>query len=149
MLKRRLQPVLDKYDYIIIDCPPSLGLLTVNALTAAHTVLIPVACEYMALRGLKMLFDTVANVQESTNSGLNITGILATKFDVRTLNSKEILEYLAKLCKQEGIRLFEPVVHTSVRFTEAPRYAKPLVIQHPDLEGAKAYLQVAQEIING
>ncbi|NWJ53228.1 MAG: AAA family ATPase, partial [Bacteroidetes bacterium] len=149
ILKRRMESIRNSYDYIIIDCPPSLGILTVNALTAADTVLIPVACEYMALRGLKMLFDTISNVRAATNPNLNITGILATKYDARTLNSREILEYLQALCKRENIRMFEPVVNSSVRFIESPRYAKPLVNMHPELDGAKAYQLVAQEIING
>src|SRR5215208_3238012 len=106
VLKRRLQPVLDAYDYIIIDTPPSLGVLTVNALTASRYLLIPVAAEYMALRGLKMLLDTIDSVKAVTNPSLRILGILATKYDARTLNSREVYEYLARFSENEGIKLF-------------------------------------------
>src|SRR4051812_29179827 len=139
VLKRCLEPLLDSYDYVIIDTPPSLGILTVNALTAARHVLIPIACEYMALRGLKMLLDTVDNVQRVTNPKLKILGVLATKFDSRTINSKEVYEYLVQLCEREGIRLFNQVIKTSVRFMEAPNHGTPLVQLYPELDGAKAY----------
>jgi chromosome partitioning protein len=146
VLKRCLDPLLDSYDYIIIDTPPSLGILTVNALTAAKYALIPIACEYMALRGLKMLLDTIDNVQRVTNPKLKILGVLATKFDSRTINSKEVYEYLVQLCDREGIRLFNQVIKTSVRFMEAPNHGTPLVQLYPELDGAKAYEQVAEEI---
>ncbi len=147
VLKRRLQPALDAYDYILIDTPPSLGILTVNALTAAHHVLIPVACEYMALRGLKMLLDTIENVQTVTNPGLTILGVLATKYDARTLNSPEVYEYLSQFCQRQNIRLFNQVIKQSVRFMEAPNTGKPLIQLHPELDGAQAYQQVAQEML--
>jgi chromosome partitioning protein len=149
VLKRKLEPLLGKYDYIIIDTPPSLGVLTVNALTAARSVLIPVACELMALRGLKMLLDTVDSVQSVTNPGLKILGILATKYDGRTLNSREIYDYLERLCFDQGIKLFNQAINHSVRITEAPTHGKPVVQLHPELEGVKAYKQVAEEILNG
>jgi chromosome partitioning protein len=149
VLKRRLHSALERYDYIVIDTPPSLGILTVNALTAARYVLVPVACEYMALRGLKMLLDTIDNVQSVTNPGLKIMGVLATKFDTRTINSPEVYEYLTQFCEKQGIRLFNEVIKQSVRFLEAPSSGTPLVQLHPDLDGAKAYRQVAQEILYG
>lgn len=149
VLKRRLQAIEDRYDYIIIDTPPSLGILTVNALTAADSMLIPIACEYMALRGLKMLLDTVDNVQAVTNPNLKILGVLATKYDGRTLNSREVYDFLKDFCKRSSIRLFDEVIKQSVRFTEAPNLGKPLVQLHPELDGAQAYLQVTEEIING
>ncbi len=149
VLKRRLQPVLGSYDFIIIDTPPSLGILTVNALTAAKYVLIPVSCEYMALRGLKMLLDTIDNVQAVTNPTLRILGILATKYDARTLNSQEVYDYLTKFCERLGIKLFNQVIKTSVRFMEAPNHGKPLIQLHPGLDGAQAYQQVAEEIVYG
>jgi chromosome partitioning protein len=149
ILRRRLQPVLPSYDYILIDTPPSLGLLTVNALTAAKSVLIPISMELMALRGLKMLLDTVSNVRAVTNPSLQILGILATKYETRTLNSREVYEYLDELCQREGIPLFNHVIRHSVRITEAPNHGKPVVALHPDLEGAKAYRQVAEEIAYG
>jgi chromosome partitioning protein len=148
VFKRRLQPVTDTYDFILVDTPPSLGILTVNALTAAHYVLIPVACEYMALRGLKMLLDTIENVQGVTNPGLKILGVLATKYDGRTLNSQEVYDYLSKFCERQQIRLFNQVIKQSVRFMEAPNQGKPLIQLHPQLDGAQAYQQVAQEILH-
>ena len=149
VLKRRLQLVLGSYDFIIIDTPPSLGILTVNALTAAKYVLIPVSCEYMALRGLKMLLDTIDNVQAVTNPTLRILGILATKYDARTLNSQEVYDYLTKFCERLGIKLFNQVIKQSVRFMEAPNHGKPLIQLHPGLDGAQAYQQVAEEIVYG
>ena len=149
VLKRRLQPMLANYDYIIIDTPPSLGILTVNALTAAKYVLIPVSCEYMALRGLKMLLDTIDNVQSVTNPTLRILGILATKYDARTLNSQEVYDYLTNFCERQGIKLFNQVIKQSVRFMEAPNQGKPLIQIHPSLDGAQAYQQVAEEIVYG
>lgn len=149
VLKRRLESVRDSYDYIIIDTPPSLGILTVNALTAAKHVLIPIACEFMALRGLRMLLDTIVNVQTVTNSRLKILGVLATKFDTRTLNSREVYDYLSQFCEREGIKLFNQIIKQSVRITEAPNAGQPLVFLHPELDGSKAYLQVAQEITYG
>lgn len=149
VLKRRIRPATEMYDYIIIDTPPSLGILTVNALTAAKYVLIPVSCEYMALRGLKMLLDTIDNVQAVTNPGLRILGILATRYDSRTINSREVYDYLTDIASRQGLTVFNPVVKQSVRFTEAPNFGKPLVQLHPDLDGAKAYQQVAEEILHG
>jgi chromosome partitioning protein len=149
VLKRRLQSITDQYDYIIIDTPPSLGILTVNALTAANSVLIPIASEYMALRGLKMLLDTIDNVRSVTNPALKILGILATRYDTRTVNSREVYDYLSEFCDREGIKLFNQVIKQSVRFTEAPNVGKPLVHLLPELDGAKAYQQVAEEILHG
>ncbi len=149
VLKRRLESVRDGYDYIIIDTPPSLGVLTVNALTAARYVLIPIACEFMALRGLKMLLDTIVNVRTVTNPRLKILGVLATKYDTRTLNSREVYDYLSEFCNREGIKLFNQIIKQSVRVTEAPNAGQPLVFLHPEVDGAKAYLQVAQEITHG
>ena len=149
VLKRCLTPLEDKYDYIIIDTPPSLGILTVNALTAATSVLIPIACEYMALRGLKMLLDTIDNVQRVTNPKLKILGVLATKYDSRTINSREVYDYLSQLCDREGIKLFNQVIKVSVRFLEAPNHGTPIVQLYPDLDGSKAYQQVAEEIAHG
>jgi chromosome partitioning protein len=149
VLKRRLEPLLEAYDYVFIDTPPSLGVLTVNALTASRFVLIPVAMEYMALRGLKMLLDTIDSVRQVTNPSLRILGILATKYDSRTLNSREVYDYLAKLTEKEGIKLFNSAVRQSVRFIEAPGHSMPVVQLHPELDGAKAYQQVAEEIVNG
>src|SRR5215212_9479239 len=147
VLKRRLAPALDQYDFILIDTPPSLGILTVNALTAAKYVLVPIACEYMALRGLKMLLDSIDNVQAVTNPNLEVLGVLATKYDARTINSREVYDYLQQVCERQGIKLFNQVIKQSVRFTEAPNHGKPLIQLHPELDGAQAYQQVAKEMV--
>lgn len=149
VLKRRLEPILDSYDFIFIDTPPSLGVLTVNALTASRYVLIPVSAEYMALRGLKMLLDTIDSVRSVTNPSLRILGLLATKYDARTLNSREVYDYLAKFSEKEGIKLFNSTIRQSVRFLEAPGHATPIVQLYPDVDGVKAYKQVAEEILHG
>ena len=149
VLQRRLRPLRDSYDYIVIDTPPSLGILTVNSLTAATKVLIPISAEYMALRGLRMLLDTLQNVREVTNPGLEILGILATRYDSRTINSREVYEYLGEFCQREGLHLFPQVIKQSVRFAEAPGYRMPLVLWRKDLDGAKQYQKLAEEVLNG
>jgi chromosome partitioning protein len=149
VLQRKLRPVLEQYDYIIIDTPPSLGILTVNSLTAANRVLIPISAEYMALRGLRMLLDTLDNVREVTNPGLEVMGILATRYDARTINSREVYEYLGEFCQREGLHLFPSVIKQSVRFAEAPGYHMPLALWRRDLDGAKQYQKLAAEVLNG
>jgi chromosome partitioning protein len=146
ILQRKLQPVLEYYDYIVIDTPPTLGLLTINALSAGRQVLIPMACEYMALRGLDTLLATIDQVRQSLNPQLSLLGILATKYDARTLHSREVFEYLTQFCEQRKLPLFQTYIKASVRFQEAPNERRPLVLLHPELDGAKAYLDVAQEV---
>ena len=149
VLQRRLRSVLGQYDFVVIDTPPSLGILTVNSLTAATKVLIPIAAEYMALRGLRMLLDTLENVREVTNPRLQIMGILATRYDARTINSREVYEYLGEFCEREGLHLFPQVIKQSVRFAEAPGYRTPLALWRRELDGAKQYHKLAQEVLNG
>ena len=149
VLQRRLQPVLGNYDYIVIDTPPSLGILTVNSLTAATGVIIPISTEYMSLRGLRMLLDTMENVREVTNPGLKVLGILATRYDGRTINSREVFQYLAEFCEREGLRLFSQIIKQSVRFAEAPGYRMPLALWRKELEGARMYQELAAEVVNG
>jgi chromosome partitioning protein len=148
ILQRKLQPVLSRYDFIIIDTPPTLGMLTINALSAARYVIIPMACQYMALRGLDTLLSTIGQVRADLNPKLTLLGILATNYDSRTLHSREIFEYLTDLCERQHLPLFNTYIKTSVRFHEAPNERKPLVLLHPELDGAKAYLEVAQEVAN-
>ncbi|MEX2431426.1 MAG: AAA family ATPase [Dehalococcoidia bacterium] len=149
VLQRKLKPSLGLYDYVLIDTPPSLGILTVNSLTAANAVLIPIAAEYMALRGLRMLLDTLENVREVTNPKLRILGLLATRFDTRIVNSREVYQYLAEFCQREGLHLFPEVIKQSVRFAEAPGYRIPLALWRSELDGAKQYRKLALEVMNG
>jgi chromosome partitioning protein len=121
----------------------------VNSLTAADKVLIPISAEYMALRGLRMLLDTLENVREVTNPGLKIMGILATRYDSRTINSREVYEYLSEFCEREGIHLFPQVIKQSVRFAEAPGYSMPLALWRKELDGAKQYKKLAEEVLDG
>jgi chromosome partitioning protein len=148
VLQRKLAPVLSRYDYIIIDTPPTLGMLTINALSAARFVLIPMACQYMALRGLDTLLGTIDQVRHDLNPRLSLLGILATNYDSRTLHSREVFEFLTQLCERQRLPLFNTYIKSSVRFHEAPNERKPLVLLHPELEGAKAYVEVAQEVAN-
>jgi chromosome partitioning protein len=149
VLKRKLEEVSDEYDYILLDCPPSLGMLTINALTAANEVFIPMAMELLALRGLDMLARTVKNIRAITNPNLQYLGMLGTKYDRTTLNSREIFEALQTAAQNSGIRLFNTYIPDTVRFKESPRYKAPLVVEQPNHEGAKAYMTVVEEIING
>ncbi len=149
VLKRKLEEVLDDYDFILLDCPPSLGMLTINALTASKEVLIPMAMEHLALRGLDMLAKTIGKIRSITNPDLQYLGMLGTKYDRTTLNSKEIFEALSTAAQNSGIKLFNTYIPDTVRFKESPRYKIPLVIEQPNHEGAKAYMTVAEEIING
>src|SRR3954454_6414362 len=149
VLKRKLEEVSDEYDYILLDCPPSLGMLTINALTAANEVFIPMAMELLALRGLDMLARTIRNIRAITNPNLQYLGMLGTKYDRTTLNSKEIFDALQTAAQNSGIRLFNTYIPETVRFKESPRYKAPLVVEQPNHEGAKAYMTVAEEIING
>jgi chromosome partitioning protein len=149
VLKRNLEEMIDDYDFILFDCPPSLGMLTINALTAAKELLIPMSMEYLALRGLDMLAKTVAKIRSVTNPELTYLGILATKYDRRTLNSPEILEALQQTSQQAGIQLFNTYIVSSVRFTESPAAKMPLILSDPEHEGSKAYMALVERIING
>lgn len=149
VLRRRLEGVVGAYDIILIDTAPSFGILTVNALTAAHSVLVPVSCDLMALRGLRMLLDTVVDVRAATNPDLHILGVLATKYDGRTINSREVSEYLEEFCVREGIRYFGEVIKQSVRVAEAPNSGQPIVSLMPELEASQAYRKIAEEIAHG
>jgi chromosome partitioning protein len=149
VLKRKLEEVSDEYDYILLDCPPSLGMLTINALTAANEVFIPMAMELLALRGLDMLARTIRNIRAITNPNLQYLGMLGTKYDRTTLNSKEMFDALQTAAQNSGIRLFNTYIPLTVRFAESPRYKAPLVVEQPNHEGAKAYMTVVEDIING
>ncbi len=140
-----LKRVADDYDVIIVDCQPSLGLLTVNALTAAHGVIIPLATEFFALRGVAILEDIVSKVQEGLNPALQLDGILATMFDPRTLHSREVLE---RLHDAFGEKVFKSVINRTVKFPDATVAQSPITSYAPDSEAASAYRTVARELVS-
>jgi chromosome partitioning protein len=144
-LLRVLAPLRVKYDFILIDCPPSLGLLTINALTAADGVIIPLECEYYALRGMAQLMDSIERIRERLNPRLHVDGIVATMLDSRTLHSKEVL---ARVEEAFGPRLFETVIRKTIRFAEAPVAGESILTYAPTSQGATAYRQLAQEVMS-
>jgi chromosome partitioning protein len=143
-LMRVLAPLRLKHDYILIDCPPSLGLLTINALTVADGVLIPLETEYYALRGMALLMDSIERVKERLNPSLQVDGILATMFDPRTLHGREVL---ARVQDAFGNKVFESLIRKTVRFAEAPVAGESILTYAPSSTGAEAYRKLAQEVI--
>ena len=144
VLARALRPVVDDYDVVLIDCQPSLGLLTVNALTAAHGVVIPLECEFFALRGVALLVETIEKVQDRLNPRLEIDGILATMYDGRTLHSREVV---ARVVEAFGDRVFHTVIGRTVKFPDATVAAEPITTYAATHAGAEAYRQLARELI--
>jgi chromosome partitioning protein len=144
ILARVIRQVSDQYDVILIDCQPSLGLLTVNALTAAHGVLIPLECEYFALRGVALLVETVEKVRDRLNPAIQLDGILATMYDSRTLHSREVLE---RVVDAFGDSVLETVIGRTVKFPDASVAGAPLNVFAPDHAAAEAYRGVARELI--
>jgi chromosome partitioning protein len=143
-LKTALSEVGDEYDYILIDCPPSLGLLTINALTAANSVLMPLQCEYYAMEGLSQLINTVRLIQRELNPGLAIHGILLTMFDARNNLSHQVSE---EIRKHFTAQVFETMIPRNVRLSEAPSHGLPALLYDISSRGATAYLDLASEII--
>ncbi len=143
-LRTALSQVLDRYDYILIDCPPSLNMLTVNALTAAHGVLIPMQCEYYALEGLSALVDTVEQIQQSINPGLEIEGLLRTMFDARNNLATQVSE---QLLEHFGDKVYRTIVPRNVRLAEAPSHGVPVLKYDKASRGAIAYLALAGEMV--
>ena len=146
LLKDILDPIKDKYDYVFIDCPPSLSLLTVNALTAADGVLIPIQAEYYALEGVRDLMDTIQRVQGSLNQLLVITGILITMYDERTNLSQQVLGDVKTHFSES---LYTTIIPRNVRLSEAPSFGKPAILHDMRSKGAQAYLKLAKEFLNG
>ena len=144
VLKRALASIRDEYDYVIMDCPPSLGLLTLNSLTAADSVLIPIQCEYYALEGISQLLNTVRLVQKHLNHSLQIEGVLLTMFDIRLNLSKQVREEAQKFFKD---KVFETVIRRNVKLSEAPSFGKPIIFYDITSYGAEDYLSLALEII--
>jgi chromosome partitioning protein len=143
-LARTLRGVVDDYDAVLIDCQPSLGLLTVNALTAAHGVIIPLETEYFALRGVALLVETIAKVADRLNPKLKIDGILATMYDARTLHSREVLE---RVHQAFGQSVFDTVIARTVKFPDSSVAAEPILSFAPTHPGAQAYRRLARELI--
>ena len=144
-LARALQPLIDQYDYILIDCQPSLGLLTVNALACSDAVIIPTECEFFSLRGLALLTDTVDKVRDRLNPKLKIDGILVTRFDSRTVNAREVM---ARVLERFGDLVFDTVIARTVRFPETSVAGEPITSWAPKSGGAQAYRALAREVID-
>lgn len=145
ILKRALDMVRGSFDFIFIDCPPSLGLLTLNALTAADSLVVPIQCEYFALEGLSQLMNTVQLVQRHLNPGLEVEGVALTMFDGRTKLSNQVVSEVKKFFRS---KVYRSVIPRSIRLGEAPSYGQPINIYSPESSGAKAYLSLAGELIN-
>jgi len=142
-LRAALAPVRERYDLLLVDCPPSLGLLTVNALVAADEAMIPIQCEYYALEGLSQLVDSIALVRRHLNPSLRIGGVLLTMFDARTNLSQQVVDEVRRYFKE---KVFETVIPRSVRLAEAPSYGQPITRYDPSCRGAEAYRNLAKEV---
>lgn len=143
-LEKVLKPILKKYDYILIDCPPSLGLLTLNALTCSDTVIIPIQCEYYALEGLGQLLNTIRLVQKNLNPNLEIEGVLLTMFDGRLNLSKQVADEVRGYFED---KIFKTVIQRNVRLSEAPSFGKPVLLYDANSTGAQNYMALAEEIL--
>ncbi|TMQ66497.1 MAG: ParA family protein [Candidatus Eisenbacteria bacterium] len=144
-LRGCLAPVRPQYDFVLIDCPPSLGLLTVNALAAADSVLLPLQCEYLALEGLTSMMSAISLVQDHLNPGLRIEGVLLTMYDARLNLSQQVAEEARKFFSE---RVYQTMIPRNVRLSEAPSFGKPIVLYDPQSTGADSYRQLAQEVID-
>ena len=143
-IKKALSNIRDEYDYILIDCPPSLGLLTINALTASDSVLIPVQCEYYALEGLSQLLNTIRLVQKHLNKQLMIEGVLLTMLDARTNLGLQVIEEVKKYFQD---KVYKSIIPRNVRLGEAPSHGKPITVYDPKSRGAEVYLELAKEVM--
>ena len=143
-LKRALDTIRDGYDYIFIDCPPSLGLLTINSLTAVDSVLIPIQCEFYALEGVSQLMSTIELVRKSMNKNLEIQGVILSMFDGRTNLSIQVVEEVKRYFKQ---KVYTTVIPRNVRLAEAPSYGLPIMEYDPRSNGARAYMEFAEEFL--
>ena len=143
-LKNQINKIKDRYDFIIIDCPPALGILTTNALAASDSVLIPVQCEYFALEGVTQLLNTIILTQTKVNPKLDIEGVLLTMLDGRTLVGLEVVEDVRKFFKE---KVFNTIIPRLVRLVEAPSHGKPIIEYDPKCRGALAYINLAKEVI--
>ncbi|MFA9556250.1 ParA family protein [Evansella sp. AB-rgal1] len=144
-LKRAIEKVKEQYDYVVIDCPPSLGLLTINSLTASDSVLIPVQCEYYALEGLSQLLNTVRLVQKHLNHELEIEGVLLTMLDARTNLGIQVIEEVKKYFRE---KVFQTIIPRNVRLGEAPSHGEPIITYDPKSRGAEVYVDLAKEVMS-
>jgi chromosome partitioning protein len=144
ILKRAIEPIRNEYNYIFIDCPPSLGLLTINALTASDKVLVPIQCEYYALEGLSQLVNTIDIVQKNLNPSLEIEGVVLTMFDARTNLSIQVVEDVKKHFRN---KVYRTIIPRNVRLGEAPSHGMPIILYDPKCVGAVAYNELAEEFI--
>ncbi|WP_432362760.1 ParA family protein [Sporosarcina sp. UB5] len=144
-MKHAIQEAKELYDYIIIDCPPSLGLLTINSLTAADSVIIPVQCEYYALEGLSQLLSTIRLVQKHLNEGLTIDGVLLTMFDARTNLGIQVIEEVKKYFQD---KVYRTIIPRNVRLSEAPSHGEPIITYDARSRGAEVYLELAKEVVH-
>ncbi|WP_044748987.1 ParA family protein [Bacillus alveayuensis] len=143
-LKRAIEPIKQYYDYILIDCPPSLGLLTINALTASDSVIIPVQCEYYALEGLSQLLNTIRLVQKHLNSDLMIEGVLLTMLDARTNLGIQVIDEVKKYFQD---KVYQSIIPRNIRLSEAPSHGQPIILYDPRSRGAEVYLELAKEVV--
>lgn len=144
-MKHAIQDVKDTYDFVIIDCPPSLGLLTLNALTASDAILIPVQCEYYALEGLSQLLSTIRLVQKHLNQNLIIDGVLLTMFDARTNLGIQVIEEVKKYFQD---KVYKTIIPRNVRLSEAPSHGEPIIVYDARSRGAEVYLELAKEVVH-
>ncbi|MGG0643753.1 AAA family ATPase [Sporosarcina gallistercoris] len=144
-MKHAIQEVKANYDYIIIDCPPSLGLLTINALTASDSIIIPVQCEYYALEGLSQLLSTIRLVQKHLNENLVIDGVLLTMFDARTNLGIQVIDEVKKYFQD---KVYKTIIPRNVRLSEAPSHGEPIIIYDARSRGAEVYLELAKEVVH-
>lgn len=143
-LTQAMSDIKDQFDYIFIDCPPSLGIITLNALTAAESVLVPIQCEFYALEGLSQLLNTIRLVQRHLNKNLSIEGVLLTMYDARTNLSGQVMQEVKKYFKQ---KVYQTVIPRNIRLSEAPSHGKPIMSYDPRSKGAECYLNLAKEVI--
>lgn len=145
ILKNEMEKIKDDYDFVIIDCPPALGMLTINAMTTADSVLVPIQCEYYALEGLTQLIHTIELVQERLNSSLQIEGVVFTMYDARTNLSLQVVENVKDNLNQN---IYKTIIPRNIRLAEAPSYGMPINMYDPKSAGAESYMQLADEVIH-
>ena len=145
IIKKEMEKIKDKYDFVIIDCPPALSMLTINAMTTADSVLVPIQCEYYALEGLSQLIHTIELVQERLNSSLEIEGVVFTMYDARTNLSLQVVENVKDNLNQN---IYKTIIPRNIRLAEAPSYGMPINVYDPKSAGAESYMQLADEVIH-